>query len=337
MDVDGQQLFITASMGISLYPEDSDDIDLLLKNADTAMYEAKGKGRNNFQFFQEEMNEAARVRFEMWNEVTRAIESDKLTLHFQPQFNNHSEKLSGIEALIRWHHPQKGMIPPDQFLPFAEESGLIHQINEWVLWSACRQAQQWVEAGLFENRRMGVNISGHNLNLRHIEIQILEKTGLKPQYLEIELTERVLMENTDEAVTALGNLQRMGLTIAIDDFGTGYSALSHLQIFLLNVLKIDKSFVQNVTEDKKGLSLLQSIIGIAKSFNLKVFAEGVGTIEQLRTLYHLDCDDVQGYLVSRPLPLAEAEGKLRSHSFFDTLEPDWRDLPGDGRHSDALF
>jgi EAL domain-containing protein (putative c-di-GMP-specific phosphodiesterase class I) len=197
-----------------------------------------------------------------------------------------------------------------------------------------------VEAGLFENRRMGVNISGHNLNLRHIEIQILEileKTGLKPQYLEIELTERVLMENTDEAVTALGNLQRMGLTIAIDDFGTGYSALSHLQIFLLNVLKIDKSFVQNVTEDKKGLSLLQSIIGIAKSFNLKVFAEGVETIEQLRTLYHLDCDDVQGYLVSRPLPLAEAEGKLRSHSFFDTLEPDWRDLPGDGRHSDALF
>ncbi len=330
MDIDGQQLFITASIGISVFPEDGGDIDILLKNADTAMYEAKEKGRNNFQFFQAEMNESARIRFQMWNELTQAIEKDELTLYFQPQFNNRTGKLTGTEALVRWNHPQKGLVPPDQFLPFAEESGLIHQINEWVLWKACRQAQQWVEAGLFENCRMGVNISGHNVNLRLIETHIrniMEKTGLKPQHLEIELTERVMMENTDEAVVALENLQKMGLTIAIDDFGTGYSALSHLQIFPLNVLKIDKSFVQNIMAAKKNLSLLQSIIGIAKSFDLKVIAEGVETIEQLRTLYHLDCDDVQGFLISRPLPIEEVEHKLRAGSFNDSLEPGWQTLP----------
>ena len=181
-----------------------------------------------------------------------------------------------------------------------------------------------------KNCRMGVNISGHNVNLKLIETQvkhIMEEIELKPQYLELELTERVMMENTDEAVVALESLQKMGISIAIDDFGTGYSALSHLQLFPLNVLKIDKSFIQNIMEAEKNMSLLHSIIGIAKSFDLKVIAEGVETIEQLRTLYHLDCDDVQGYLVGRPLPIEEVEERLRSGSFNDSLEPGWQNQP----------
>ena len=320
LEIEGQQISITTSMGISVYPEDGEDIDILLKNADTAMYEAKEKGRNNFQFFQKEMNDSARARFEMWNSLNRAIENDELTLFYQPQFCNRTGKLTGTEALIRWQHPEDGLIFPDKFLPFAEESGLIHQINEWVLWKACRQAQKWVEAGLFEDRRMGINISGQNVNLGLVGSlisRILEKTGLSPHNLEIELTERVMMENTEEAVEALKDLQEMGISIAIDDFGTGYSALSHLQIFPLNSLKIDKSFIQNILAEEKNLSLIHSIIGIAKSFNLKVIAEGVETKEQLSTLAQLECDDVQGYLLGRPVPRDEAENKLRAGKYRD--------------------
>jgi diguanylate cyclase (GGDEF)-like protein len=320
LEIEGQEINITSSMGISVFPEDGDDIDVLLKNADTAMYEAKEKGRNNFQFFQKEMNESARARFEMWNSLNQAIEKDELTLYYQPQFCNRSGKLTGTEALVRWQHPENGLIPPDKFLPFAEESGLIHQINEWVLWKACRQAQEWFEAGLLEGRRMAINISGHNVNLKLIGSlisRIMGKTGLSPQNLEIELTERVMMENTEEAVAALKDLQEMGISIAIDDFGTGYSALSHLQIFPLNSLKIDKSFIQNIMVEEKNLSLIHSIIGIAKSFSLKVIAEGVETKEQLSALAQLKCDDVQGYLLGRPVPSEEVENKLRTGTYHD--------------------
>jgi EAL domain-containing protein (putative c-di-GMP-specific phosphodiesterase class I) len=223
--------------------------------------------------------------------------------------------LRGVEALIRWIDPEKGVIPPDDFLPFAEENGFIHKINDWVIRQACQQAQEWVAAGKFDNCRMGINISGRNLNFRQLAANvtsILAETGLAPRHLEIELTERVMMENTEDARQMLLQLKEMGISIAIDDFGTGYSALSHLQLFPLTTLKIDKSFVKNM-DVANGLSLLQSIINIAKSFNLKVVAEGVETKEQMSALGQMDCDELQGYLLSRPLPresLEELLGKI---------------------------
>jgi diguanylate cyclase (GGDEF)-like protein len=313
-----QTIALSASVGISVSPDDSDDLDILLKNADTAMYEAKAKGRNNFQFFQHQMNDAANARFLLANSLRRALENNEFELFYQPQFCNRNRKLSGVEALIRWQDPEQGLIPPNHFLPFAEESGLIHAINDWVIATACAQASRWVKDGLFDGCRMAINISGQNVNFRILAkyiIQALEQTGLAPGYLELELTERVLMENTDEAVDSLRQFKAMGIAIAIDDFGTGYSALSHLQLFPLTTLKIDKSFVQNISPHNNSISLLHSIVGIAKSFDLKVIAEGVETEEQLRILDTIQCDEMQGYLFSRPIPKEQLEHGLRAGTF----------------------
>jgi diguanylate cyclase (GGDEF)-like protein len=311
--LENQLITLTASIGISVYPEDGSDIDVLLKNADTAMYAAKEKGRNNYQFFQRAMNDAARARFHMSNRLRQAIDNKEFVLYYQPQFTNNTGVFRGVEALIRWIDPEKGLIPPNDFLPFAEGSGFIHSINEWVIQEACVQAQKWVSAGLFNDCRMGINISGNNINFKQLAaniIAVLSKTGLDPHHLEVELTERVMMENTDEARQMLLQLKEMGVSIAIDDFGTGYSALSHLQLFPLTTLKIDRSFVMNMDKADNGLSLLHSIIGIAKSFNLKVVAEGVETEVQLSALGRMDCDELQGYLLSRPLPGEEVEQRL---------------------------
>jgi diguanylate cyclase (GGDEF)-like protein len=311
--LDSQQVVLTASIGISVYPEDGDDIDTLLKNADTAMYEAKSRGRNNYQFFQSAMNEAALARFHLSNRLRNALDNGEFVLYYQPQFATESGRLTGVEALIRWQDPDLGLIFPDQFLPFAEENGFIHQINDWVLREACAQAQQWVASGLFADCRMGINISGNNINFKRLIATIfetLETTGLDPSHLEIELTERVMMENSDEARRMLHLLKETGISIAIDDFGTGYSALSHLQLFPLSTLKIDKSFIHNLQTTENGHDLLQSIIGIAKSFNLKVVAEGVETEEQRLALGDMACDELQGYLLSRPVPQDKLEEQL---------------------------
>jgi len=311
--LDGQQVVLTASIGISVYPEDGDNIDTLLKNADTAMYEAKSRGRNNYQFFQAAMNEAALARFHLSNRLRYALDNGEFVLYYQPQFTTENSRMTGVEALIRWLDPNLGLILPDQFLPFAEESGFIHQINDWVLREACIQAQRWVAAGLFADCRMGINISGHNLNFKRLIATLfdtLETTGLDPRHLEIELTERVMMENPDEARRMLHLLKESGVSIAIDDFGTGYSALSHLQLFPLNTLKIDKSFVRNLQTTDNGHALLQSIIGIAKCFNLKVVAEGVENEEQRQALGDMACDELQGYLLSRPVSPDTLEKRL---------------------------
>ena len=310
LQLDGQQLILTASIGVSVYPNDGEDIDTLLKNADTAMYEAKNNGRNNYQFFQSEMNDAARARFYMSNRLSQALANEEFVLYYQPQFANNHGRLTGVEALIRWIDPEKGLIPPDAFLPFAEENGFIHCINDWVIREACVQAQKWVAAGLFNDCRMGINISGKNINFDKLVtniITVLQETGLDPCYLEVELTERVMMDNTEEAQRMLLKLRDLGVSIAIDDFGTGYSALSHLQLFPLSTLKIDKSFVENISKRENGLSLISSIIGIAKGFNLKVVVEGVETEVQRLALEKMDCDDLQGYLLSKPLPLERLE------------------------------
>lgn len=327
LTLENQEISVTASIGISLYPEDGEDIDILLKNADTAMYEAKGKGRNNYQFFQKDMNDAAQARFNMENSLNNALEKNEFILYYQPQFESAGLQLTGAEALLRWHHPEWGMVPPDKFLPFAEESGFIHKINDWVIEEACRQARAWVGAGFFSDCRVAVNISGNNINFKTLTttvIEILKRTGLEPHYLEIELTERVMMENTSAAVIALREFKEMGISIAIDDFGTGYSALSHLQIFPLTTLKIDKSFVQNIETAGNNLSLLQAIIGIAKGFDLRVVAEGVETEEQYKNLLRMKCDDLQGFLLGRPVPNEELEEKMRSGAFenFIGLKPE---------------
>jgi diguanylate cyclase (GGDEF)-like protein len=315
IQLDDQLITMTASIGISVYPEDGDNIDTLLKNADTAMYEAKERGRNNYQFFQSAMNDAAQARFHLSNRLRHALDNGEFVLHYQPQYaNTTGGKLTGVEALIRWEDPEKGLIPPNDFLPFAEENGFIHSINDWVINEACVQAQKWVAAGLFNGCRMGINISGNRINFKLLGETILAKlveTGLDPRHLEIELTERVMMENTDEARNMLLQLKTIGVSIAIDDFGTGYSALSHLQLFPLTTLKIDKSFVQNINLAKNGLSLLHSIIGIAKSFDLKVVAEGVETADQLSALGAMDCDELQGFLLSKPITMEKFEEELR--------------------------
>jgi diguanylate cyclase (GGDEF)-like protein len=316
--IDNQHIALSASVGISVYPDDSDDIDVLLKNADTAMYEAKEKGRNNYQFFQSQMNDAANARFQLANSLRRALSNNEFVLYYQPQFCNQTRKMTGVEALIRWMDPEAGLVPPFKFLPFAEESGFIHAINDWVITTACSQAKTWVDSGLFDDCRMAINISGQNVNFKKLAariIEVLEETGLDPRHLELELTERVMMENTDEAVTSLKQFKEMGIAIAIDDFGTGYSALSHLQIFPLTTLKIDKSFVQNISKTDNSISLLHSIVGIAKSFDLKVIAEGVETEDQLRVLDAIECDELQGYLFSRPITREALEQGLRTGVF----------------------
>jgi diguanylate cyclase (GGDEF)-like protein/PAS domain S-box-containing protein len=313
LQLENQLISLTASIGISVYPEDGLDIDILLKNADTAMYAAKAGGRNNYQFFQNSMNDAARVQFHLSNRLRQAMDNEEFVLYYQPQFANNSGTLRGVEALIRWIDPAKGMISPNDFLPFAEENGFIHSINDWVIREACMQAQKWVAAGLFNDCRMGINISGNNINFKQLGANIitnLSHTGLAPHFLEVELTERVMMGNTDEAKQMLLQLKQMGVSIAIDDFGTGYSALSHLQLFPLTTLKIDRSFVMNMEKTDNGLSLLDSIISIAKSFNLKVVAEGVETESQLSLLGKMDCDELQGYLLGRPIPKEELEKHL---------------------------
>lgn len=309
-----QDVRLTASIGISLCPEDGYDIDLLLKNADTAMYEAKQGGRDGYTFFQSNMNDAVRARFDLSNRIRTALEKKEFQLYYQPQFSNSTSRMLGVEALIRWFDPDNGIIPPDQFLPFAEESGFITSINRWVIEEACLQARQWLNEGLFSDCRMAVNISGNNLDFKslfnHI-VAVLEQTGLAPEYLEIELTERVMMDNTEDAREVLLKLKQMGVAIAIDDFGTGYSALSHLQLFPLTTLKIDKSFVQNIESSVNSLSLLNSIVGIAKSFDLNVVAEGVETENQWSALREMECDELQGFLLSKPLPRDEAAAMLK--------------------------
>ena len=310
--IEGQQLTTSCSIGISVFPADGRDSATLMKNADVAMYYAKEKGRNNYQFFSSDMNERAQERLSVENYLRLALKRHELVLHYQPRMNLATGELVGVEALIRWQHPRRGLLAPDKFIEVAEDSGLIVPIGEWVLATACEQVRHWqstVKPGL----RVSVNLSvgqvtnGERL-YRAVE-QSVERTGIAPETLELELTESHLMRNIEEQAQLLNRLGALGVGVAIDDFGTGYSSLSYLKQLPVDSIKIDHSFVRDIGIDPNDEAIIRAILAMAHSLKLSVVAEGVETEGQLKALKALGCDEYQGYWESPALPAAEFEKK----------------------------
>ena len=304
--IGGQDLHIGGSIGISVYPGDGEDAETLIKNADTAMYHAKERGRNNFQFFKAEMNLKAVERQSLEGSLRRALEREEFLLHYQPKVNLDTGEITGVEALIRWQHPDRGLVPPSQFVPIAEDCGLILQIGRWVLREACRQARAWQNAGL-PPLPIAVNVSAVEFRDKGFAERVrtvLSETGLEARYLELELTEGVLMEDAETMVSVLQELKMMGVLLAVDDFGTGYSSLSYLRQFPIDVLKIDQSFVHQITSDPDDSTIVSAIINMGKSLKHLVVAEGIETREQRAYLQAQRCAEGQGYLFSAPLTAA---------------------------------
>jgi len=294
---------IGTSIGIGIYPDNGEDAPALLKNADAAMYHAKESGRNNFQFFSSVMNEKAFERLALENDLRRALKREEFFLQYQPQIDVQTGQIVGVEALIRWQHPERGLVPPFNFILLAEKCGLIVPIGEWVIRTACVQNLAWQKQGL-PPLLTAVNISAQQFQQKHFKeslVQILADTGLAPHLLELEITESAIMENADSMLESLHSLKKLGVQLSIDDFGTGYSSLSYLKHFPIDKLKIDRSFVQDITEDSKDNAIIKTIINLGHNLKLKVIAEGVETAEQLDTLRKLLCDEIQGYYFSRPL------------------------------------
>ena len=307
--VAGQELYVTGSIGIAVYPDDGEDINTLLKNADTAMYHAKNAGRNNFQFYAKYMNERTLSRLNMEAKLKKALERNEFILYYQPQVESATSTIVGVEALIRWEHPEMGLVSPNEFIPIAEETRLIIPIGEWVLRTACAQMAVWHKAG-FNKIRVGVNLS--SLQFRQGNIvktikNILATTGLDPQYLELELTESMVMQNVEETIATLWQLKEMGLKLSIDDFGTGYSSMSYLKRFPLDTLKIDRSFIKDIMTDSSDAAITKATIGLAQGLELTTIAEGIETKEQLTFLRKQGCDQIQGYFISRPVPAEKVE------------------------------
>jgi len=308
------EMFITVSVGIAIAPENGDKAEILLMNADTAMYHVKGSGKNGYEFFNEDMNARISERLEQETKLRRALERDEFCLHYQPKIDLASGTIVGMEALIRWI-PEKGrIIPPLDFIPLLEETGLIVPVGEWVIREACRQNREWHLAGI-ENLVVSTNMSArqfYQANLPEVIAQILRETSLEPRYLKIELTESIVMQDIDVAVGILKRLKEMGLSLSIDDFGTGYSSLAYLKRFPVDELKIDKSFVNGLETDANDSTIVNTIISMAHSMQLKVVAEGVETAGQLELLRERRCEEVQGFYFSKPLTARLFEEKMRS-------------------------
>ncbi len=305
--IEDTDLHVTVSIGIATYPVDGADAETLLKNADVAMYHAKDAGRGNFQFFRADMNARAVERQSVENGLRSAVERRELVLHFQPKIRLETGAIVGAEALIRWHHPQRGLVPPAQFIPIAEDSGLIVPIGRWVLREACRQARAWQDAGL-PPLRIAVNTSAVELRAKDFVSSvraILTETGLEPHYLELELTETFLMQDFAATTNVLQALKRVGVYIALDDFGTGYSSLSNLKRFPIDTLKIDRSFLADVCIDADDASIVSAVLSMGESLGMNVVAEGVETQAQLAFLQEQGCREGQGYYFGRPLAAAE--------------------------------
>jgi len=299
-----REVVVTTSAGIALFPTDGDTPEALIKNADTALHYAKEQGRNNYQFYSQDMNSTALEKLSMEALLRRALEHDQLILYYQPKVEANSGRIVGAEALVRWKHPELGIVAPNQFIPIAEEIGLIIPIGDWVLKTATLQAKAWQEEG-FLPISVAVNIAGSHFrhgNLAESVGGALRGAGLDPRYLEVELTESMLMDNVEATIATLRNLKEMGITLAIDDFGTGYSSLAYLKRFPLDALKIDRSFIKDTPGDADDAALTTAIIGMAHSLHLKVVAEGIENQPQFDFLRDRGCDLIQGYLISRPVP-----------------------------------
>jgi diguanylate cyclase (GGDEF)-like protein/PAS domain S-box-containing protein len=311
--VQGHSLGITCSLGVSIFPEHGTDVESLLKHADAAMYSAKENGRNSFQFFSEEMTAQVVERLTLENSLRPALEKKQLFLVYQPQMDLATGKIIGLEALLRWQHPELGLVPPDKFIRIAENSGLILPIGEWVLRTACSQARKWQDEG-FPAVRVAVNVSAVQFrqpDFCAIVSRVLHETGLAPQYLELELTESLLLSSADMTLPVIHELSALGVTLAIDDFGTGYSNFGYLRQFRVSRLKIDRSFINNVAVDPDDAAIANAIISMAKSMSLKVIAEGVENEAQMSFLRVHLCDEIQGYYFSKPLTVDKVAEKLR--------------------------
>ncbi|HEX8845408.1 MAG TPA: EAL domain-containing protein [Pyrinomonadaceae bacterium] len=321
-EVDDQELYVTASLGIGLYPHDAPDAQGLLKNAGAALYRAKQLGGHNYQFYTADMNERALKRLALENQMRWALERKEFRVYYQPQISLDTGQVTGMEALARWQHPEMGLISPSEFIPLAEDTGLIEPLGEWVLRTACAQTKAWQDVG-FRDLHVAVNLSPRQFQqpdlLSMIERQLRE-TGLNPGCLELEVTESSVMKNTESAISTLSELKAMGIKISIDDFGSGYSSLSYLKHLPIDVLKIDQSFVRDMTADPKDAAIVMAIVQLAHSLQLKVNAEGVETEEQLRFLRLLRCDEMQGYLFCEPIPGEEFENILLEGRSLGTMK-----------------
>jgi diguanylate cyclase (GGDEF)-like protein/PAS domain S-box-containing protein len=309
----GHEVTATLSIGIATYPEAGQDVKQLLKSADIAMYHAKQGGKNSYRFYTESMNARSLERLDLESRLRGALKQDELILFYQPQVHLQSGKITGVEALLRWHNPERGWIMPGDVIPLAEETGLIMPIGEWVVRTACRQNKLWQTAG-FTPLHIAVNLSKlqfQQYNLAEVINQTLLDTGLSPQYLELELTESSIMLNTPETIETLHHLKDIGLRLSVDHFGAGYSSLSDLKCVPLNQLKIDRSFLKDVTRDADNAAITETIITIAHSLHLEVLAQGVETLQQLNFLHSHGCDSVQGYLISKPLPAEQFTDLLK--------------------------
>jgi diguanylate cyclase (GGDEF)-like protein len=316
ISIGDSEIFITLSIGISIYPVDGLNTTTLLKNADAALHQAKDEGRNNFQYYEAQMNASAWQRLKLETELRRALERDEFVLHYQPKVDMESGKIIGMEALLRWQSPERGLVAPGEFVPLLEETGLILPVGEWVLRAACKQARAWQAAGL-QDIHIAVNLSTLQFkqpDFANLVLGILKENGLDPALgaIELELTESLLMNNAAGAVETLVKLREAGIQFSIDDFGTGYSSLSYLKRFPISSLKIDQSFVRDLSTDRDDKAIVAAIIALGHSLGLNVIAEGVETTVQLELLRKKGCDEMQGYLFSRPVPAADMTQLLQS-------------------------
>ena len=309
-----REFYLTSSIGIALHPPHGLTVETLLKNAGAALFEAREGGGNSYRFYSDDLNVRSLKRFALENRLGRSLQRREFKLHYQPMVDTGSWRITGAEALIRWDHPELGSIPPADFIPFAEKSGLIVPIGEWVLRSACMQLKKWHASG-FPKLTLAINVSARQFQepaSADMIVRILEETRLDPSCLELELTESLLMANAEHVITSLTKLKDIGVKLAIDDFGTGFSSLEYLRRLPLDILKIDQSFVRDASNH--GTALISSIISLADKLRLRVIAEGVETREQLTFLRRLGCDNMQGYFFSRPIPGDEFKGMLAGPS-----------------------
>ena len=312
--LDQSELMVTASIGISVFPDDGHDVSTLLRHADTAMYQAKEQGRNNFQFFTSEMNTRALEHLSLVNALHAALKNKEFLLHYQPQVDIQSGEIIGLEALVRWQHPARGLILPDVFITVAEDSSLIVPLGKWVMKEACAQHKRWLNEGL-PALRIAVNLSARQFlrqDLLGMITEILDDSGMDPQYLELELTESTFMGHISDTIEVLQALRKLGVHVSIDDFGTGYSSMAFLKRFTIDKLKIDRSFVSDLATNSDDAAIVTATIAMAHSLNLTVIAEGVETEEQLQFLKDNGCEQIQGHYFSRALPAREITELLHS-------------------------